>query len=335
MALPVAARVSVHRDIHRLAVVDMGEFGFLQVGGNPQLVADQAHRAGGGEGRHGGDDERAGLQAVHFADRAGKGRAHHGMVQLALGFIHRGFGFHVAGRLFHRNVHIAIQLGELGGRVLGQRCLCRLGAQKRGARLVHLHGGDGVLPGQRLVARVSLAVDTHLGGLGADLGLGGAVHGAGGFHVLHRRGKRGLGILQRDFEGLRIQREQHLPSLHFLAFMHVHGLDQPGHVRRDHQLVGMDIGIVRRHIAAAVQIEERGDGKKQPHAAEHQHLAQGGPVQAAAGGRRFTGGIGGVGSGHSILPPPRPWPAARWSAAASCAAARRSQFRWWRGPGHG
>ena len=62
-----------------------------------------------------------GCRLIHLAHRAVEGRAHHGMVELALGFVHRGLGLQIVGRLFRRQVGIAVQLGQLGGRGLLQR----------------------------------------------------------------------------------------------------------------------------------------------------------------------------------------------------------------------
>ena len=64
------------------------------------------------------------------------------------------------------------------------------------------------------------------------------------FDVLNGGGQIGLGILQRDLEGLGIEGEENIARCDRLAFADIDRLHQTRHVGGDHQLVGMDIGIV-------------------------------------------------------------------------------------------
>ena len=66
---------------------DIGEVGFLQVGVDPGLggVDDAEHRGAG-------DNEAAELDLVDLGRDAGHRRAHHGVVEVALGLVERRLG---------------------------------------------------------------------------------------------------------------------------------------------------------------------------------------------------------------------------------------------------
>ena len=51
--------------------------------------------------------------------------------------------------------------------------------------------------------------------------------------------------------GRRVDVEQRIADLDVLAFLHVDRDDRPGDVGRDDRLVGADIGVVGRNVAAA------------------------------------------------------------------------------------
>ena len=56
-----------------------------------------------------------------------------------------------------------------------------------------------------------------------------------------------------DLIGLGIDVEQRIADLDLLPLGHMHGDDRAGDLRRDQRLVGADIGVVGRDIAAAAQ----------------------------------------------------------------------------------
>ena len=62
-----------------------------------------------------------------------------------------------------------------------------------------------------------------------------------------------LGERERDLVGLGIDVEQRIAGLDLLPLDDVDRDDRAGHLRRDQRLVGADIGVVGRDVAAAVQ----------------------------------------------------------------------------------
>ena len=78
-ALPDAAGIGVHRDLHGVARLHPGELGLLRARLDPDLVGGDEAEGGGV-----GGEIHAGLHLVHLRHDAGERRAHHGVGELAL-----------------------------------------------------------------------------------------------------------------------------------------------------------------------------------------------------------------------------------------------------------
>ena len=70
-----------------------------------------------------------------------------------------------------------------------------------------------------------------------------------------------LGERERDLVGLRIDVEQRIADLDLLPLDHMHRDDRAGDLGRDERLVGADIGVVGRDIAAAAEPPAEADAR--------------------------------------------------------------------------
>ena len=104
-------RECIDVDIDLLSDRDMGEIGFLQVGIDPGLrgVDDAEHRRAG-------DHKTAELDLIDLGGDAVDRRAHHGVIEVALGLAERRLGQRIGRKLLKRQIGIAEQLGFRAGR---------------------------------------------------------------------------------------------------------------------------------------------------------------------------------------------------------------------------
>ncbi|MCY1520124.1 hypothetical protein D9M68_548950 [compost metagenome] len=91
-----------------------------------------------------------------------------------------------------------------------------------------------------------------------------------------------LGLGDGDAEAGGIDAEQHLAGGHLVVLLRQHLGDGTGHIRADRHLVGLGVGIVGFHVAAAVEKgDQTGDDQQHWHG-DHQQQA----LEAQAGGCR-------------------------------------------------
>jgi hypothetical protein len=75
----------------------------------------------------------------------------------------------------------------------------------------------------------------------------------------------GLRLVQFQLKGQRVEPKQNLPRRHVLVVPYFDRLDHAGHIGRKADFVGLDIGVVSRHIGASLEVEI---------GADHQHNRQ-------------------------------------------------------------
>lgn len=69
-------------------------------------------------------------------------------------------------------------------------------------------------------------------------------------------------------------RKENVALADALALVNVDLRDEAGHVGRDHELRGVDVGVVGRDVAPAGHPQHEGDQRNQQRRAEHKRLSQ-------------------------------------------------------------
>ena len=239
------AGVGVERDRRGLADAHMVEVGFLKIGVDPVVIADQQAHC-----RNAERDNLARLDFRRLAGEAVGGRAHRCPSQVERRFVVR--------RQRREDERVAVD--RPGGGATEHRGGIRL------ARLRRPEFGPGLA--QRVLgllqtrARREAVLHQILLSLEVDRGIADRLALAGDIGALTRKSrshprnlragvrKVGVGLFERDPERFGVDGEQHLPALDAFAFTDTDGDDAPGDVAADRHLVLRDIGVVGRHRAS-------------------------------------------------------------------------------------
>ena len=264
------AGVGVERDRRGLADAHMIEVGFLEIGVDPVVVADQqAHR------RNAQRDDLARLDLRRLAGEAVGGGAHGRPSQVERRL--------VVCRQRRKDKRVAVD--RPGGGATEHRGRIRL------ARLRRAQLGPGLA--QRVFgllqprARREAVLHQVLLALEVDRGIADRLALAGDIGALARKGrahprylragvrKVGIGLLERDAVRFGIDGEQHLPALDAFAFTDTDRDDAPGDVAADRHLVLSDISIVGRHRASGGEQIIRCRRNEQQWNHQHQQRAAG------------------------------------------------------------
>ena len=172
--------------------------------------------------------------------------------------------------LLGRDPDIAAQIGQDAAQVLavGQLLLQRdVVIVTRGIELALRD--DGAF-GQVLLTIIFALVEVDADPVHLDLGQSLLVAGAQGVNVVARALELRLGLGIGDAERLVVDAKQELAGLDRLVLDHGDLGDSAGDLGADRDLVGTDIGVVDRHIAAAGGVEIGADHQHQDRPEQHE-----------------------------------------------------------------
>jgi hypothetical protein len=148
------------------------------------------------------------------------------------------------------------------------------------AALALAAGGEAPLQ-QRLLAGERILLDLEVGLRADDVAAGARRLGLELRRLQPGVGELGLGLLERDLEGLRVDAEQQLAALHPGPVAHEHGHDLPVHLRAHRDDVLLHLRVVGRHAAARGQPVIAAAEQQQGRDDEHQQ----GPREALEASR--------------------------------------------------
>ena len=283
-ALEGVIRERVDVDIDLLSDRDVGEIRFFQVGVDPGLLGiDHAEHRGSG------NHKTAELNLIDLGGNAADRGAHHGVIEVTLGLAEGRLGQRVGREIRQRQIGIAEQLGLRAGHLLLDEGEFRSRGDERGRGIVEVElRAERVLEKRRLAIDVALLeVDTLLhevGHLVVDFDVGSQIV-IGGVGLV----ERGLGLLFGKPERDRVDLEQHVALLDLRAFANHDLFDLAGDVGRDQHLLGADIGVVGRHIAAAPKIEHEPADQRDQRQHHQQQRAAVTPQAAHQAAARLSG----------------------------------------------
>ena len=202
-AAPLLARIAVDLDRRLLSGLDVGQFGFLWAGLNPDVIGRDDVERGCGGGK-----VLARLKRRHVGHNAGKRRAHHRVRQLARCLVARGNRILVFGMVFDGCIRVAIQVGGKPCELLLQRGKLLLRALQGIAGGIVGSLWSKIVGNQLLLALKVDHVEVDIFLRLFDLGLHVAVAGLERNEVVARISDLSLGAIQRQLKLQRIQLEQ-------------------------------------------------------------------------------------------------------------------------------
>ena len=281
VGLEVAAWEGIDANADGLAGVHVGELGFLEIGGDPDVVLDD-----GEEGLAGGG-EVAGLDGL-VRDAAGLGGGDAGVGELEGGVIDGGL-CDVDGGLCGADLGIGGLDGGLGG-LDGAACGLEAGV---GGIDVLLGNGAEVLLVEAGVAGEVDAGDIELGGLLGELGAGLIRLGLCLLDEGLGLEELGLGFLEGDLGVAGIELDEEGAFFYLLVVIEKDCLDLGADPGADLDDVSIDECVIGGLVAAGEAPCDEGDdaGDDEDSGEDEEGLALAGAGRGAAGGGPAIGGV--------------------------------------------